>query len=77
VLCRLPLSLFSGGFSIVYTPYHSLASFISGKYRGHEADITEFHGIEPELLQKALGVLVKRGKAQIFGNEDSQGVKFF
>lgn len=37
----------------------------------------EFHGLDPEILQRALGVLVKRGKAQIFGEEDSQGVKFF
>lgn len=37
----------------------------------------EFHGLDHELLQKALNVLVKRGKAQIFGQEDSQGVKFF
>lgn len=29
------------------------------------------------MLQKALQVLVKRGKAQIFGQEDQQGVKFF
>lgn len=39
--------------------------------------ITEFYGLDPELLQKALQVLVKRGKAQIFGQEDQQGVKFF
>ncbi|KAK5662050.1 hypothetical protein OQA88_10164 [Cercophora sp. LCS_1] len=38
---------------------------------------TEFHGMDGELLQKALGTLVKRGKAQIFGGEDSLGVKFF
>lgn len=38
---------------------------------------TEFYGLDPELLQKALQVLVKRGKAQIFGQEDQQGVKFF
>ncbi|KAI2628856.1 ESCRT-II complex, vps25 subunit [Hypoxylon sp. NC1633] len=38
---------------------------------------TEFHGLDPDLLQKALQVLVKRGKAQIFGQEDQQGVKFF
>ncbi|KAG7286152.1 hypothetical protein NEMBOFW57_008456 [Staphylotrichum longicolle] len=37
----------------------------------------EFHGLDQELLLKALGVLVKRGKAQVFGQEDSQGVKFF
>ncbi|KAI4871041.1 ESCRT-II complex, vps25 subunit [Hypoxylon rubiginosum] len=38
---------------------------------------TEFHGLDPDLLQKALQILVKRGKAQIFGQEDQQGVKFF
>lgn len=37
----------------------------------------EFHGMDPELLQRALGVLVKRGKAQVFGQGDEQGVKFF
>ncbi|ORY61291.1 vacuolar protein-sorting-associated protein [Pseudomassariella vexata] len=38
---------------------------------------TEFHGMDPEMMQKALQVLVNRGKAQIFGQEDQQGVKFF
>ncbi|UNI22607.1 hypothetical protein JDV02_008479 [Purpureocillium takamizusanense] len=38
---------------------------------------TEFHGMDSEVLLKALNVLVKRGKAQIFGQEDSLGVKFF
>lgn len=43
-----------------------------------EATISqEFHGMDPDLLQRALGVLVKRGKAQVFGQEDEQGVKFF
>ena len=37
---------------------------------------TEFHGMDPELLQKALQLLVKRGKAQIFGSDDQQGIKF-
>lgn len=37
----------------------------------------EFHGMDAELLQKSLQVTVKRGKAQIFGSEDSLGVKFF
>ncbi|RKF78274.1 Vacuolar protein-sorting-associated protein 25 [Golovinomyces cichoracearum] len=37
----------------------------------------EFHGLHPEILQKALAGLVKRGKAQVFGQEDQQGVKFF
>lgn len=40
-------------------------------------DIPEFHGMDIELLQRTLNVLVKRGKAQIFGSEDQQGVKFF
>ena len=39
--------------------------------------IPEFHGMDMELLQRSLQVLVKRGKAQIFGSEDQQGVKFF
>ena len=33
--------------------------------------------MDTELLQKALQVLVKRGKAQVFGTEDEQGVKIF
>lgn len=37
----------------------------------------EFHGMDYELLQKSLQVLVKRGKAQIFGSEDQLGVKLF
>jgi ESCRT-II complex subunit VPS25 len=37
----------------------------------------EFHGMDPDLLQRALAILIKRGKAQIFGQEDQQGVKFF
>lgn len=40
-------------------------------------NLAEFHGLDTDLLQKALNILVKRGKAQIFGQEDSQGVKFF
>jgi ESCRT-II complex subunit VPS25 len=33
--------------------------------------------MDTEVLLKALNILVKRGKAQIFGQEESQGVKFF
>jgi len=33
--------------------------------------------MDHQLLQKTLNVLVKKGKAQIFGAEDQQGVKFF
>ncbi|MCJ1292242.1 hypothetical protein MMC34_003792 [Xylographa carneopallida] len=37
----------------------------------------DFHGLDPEVLQRALAGLVKRGKAQVFGSADEQGVKFF
>lgn len=37
----------------------------------------DFHGMDPELFQRSLAVLVRRGKAQVFGSEDQQGVKFF
>jgi len=37
----------------------------------------EFHGMEETVLKKALGVLVKRGSAQMFGTGDEMGVKFF
>ncbi|EAT77555.1 hypothetical protein HBI56_197110 [Parastagonospora nodorum] len=37
----------------------------------------EFWGMDLELLMRSLGVSVKRGKAQIFGGEGSEGVKFF
>ncbi|RYO77244.1 hypothetical protein DL766_008461 [Monosporascus sp. MC13-8B] len=44
---------------------------------GEDTRGASFHGLDPELLQKALQVLVKRGKAQIFGQEDQRGIKFF
>lgn len=37
----------------------------------------EWRDIDETLLRKILGVLVKRGKAQIFGQEENAGVKFF
>lgn len=37
----------------------------------------DFWGMDGELFQRALGVLIQRGKAQVFGSEDQQGVKFF
>lgn len=49
-------------------------------YELTESDATlsqEFHGMDVDLLQKALAVLVKRGKAQVFGQDDGLGVKFF
>lgn len=38
---------------------------------------TEIHDIDSDVLLKALNILVKKGKAQIFGQDNSQGVKFF
>lgn len=49
-------------------------------YEITESDATrreEFWGMDAELLAKSLAVCVKRGKAQIFGGEGSEGVKFF
>ena len=37
----------------------------------------EFFTMDPDVLQKALQILVKRGKASIFGSQDELGVKFF
>ncbi|KAL9124323.1 MAG: hypothetical protein Q9217_006341 [Psora testacea] len=37
----------------------------------------EFHEMNADLFAKAMNVLVKKGKAQVFGEEDSKGVKFF
>ncbi|KAI9801032.1 MAG: hypothetical protein M1825_003567 [Sarcosagium campestre] len=45
--------------------------------QGDAALGTEIHGMDPGALRRALDVLVKRGKAQVFGSEDSLGVKFF
>ncbi|KAI9839930.1 MAG: hypothetical protein M1819_000122 [Sarea resinae] len=37
----------------------------------------EFYGMDSEMLRNSLNVLVKRGKAQVFGSGDELGVKFF
>lgn len=49
-------------------------------YEITESDATrreEFYGMDADLLSRSLGMCVKRGKAQIFGGEGSEGVKFF
>ena len=38
---------------------------------------TEFYGMDADILHKSLSILVKRGRAQVFGAEDQRGVKFF
>ncbi|TKA32329.1 hypothetical protein B0A54_14480 [Friedmanniomyces endolithicus] len=37
----------------------------------------EWEGMEEGMLRRVLGVLVKRGKAQVFGEGEGSGVKFF
>lgn len=37
----------------------------------------EWKNMDEELLGRVLNVLVKKGKAQIFGQEESAGIKFF
>lgn len=36
-----------------------------------------FHGMDNDIMLKALNILVKRGKAQVFGGDGQEGVKFF
>ncbi|KIV98696.1 uncharacterized protein PV09_09524 [Verruconis gallopava] len=38
---------------------------------------SDLHDLDPEVMNKSLAVLVKRGKAQIFGEGEAKGVKFF
>lgn len=38
---------------------------------------TAFHEMDADLFAKCMAALAKRGKAQVFGEQDSQGVKFF
>lgn len=45
-----------------------------------EGDTTtkrEFHGLPIDMARRAIGVLVKRGKATVFGEGEGLGVKFF
>jgi ESCRT-II complex subunit VPS25 len=37
----------------------------------------EWRDMDEGMLRKVLGVLVKRGKAQVFGQAEGEGVKFF
>jgi ESCRT-II complex subunit VPS25 len=45
---------------------------------GDMASTTDFRGLHPAILRKALDTLVKRGKAQIIrgGEGDGDGVRF-
>ena len=45
--------------------------------QGEATEKQEFYGLDMEVLQRSLGTLVKKGRAQVFGIEDQMGVKFF
>lgn len=44
---------------------------------GEASETQEFHGMDMVVLKKGLAILAKQGKAQVFGANDQQGVKFF
>lgn len=44
---------------------------------GEATENQEFYGLDMQVLRRALDTLVKKGKAQVFGTDDQQGVKFF
>ena len=44
---------------------------------GEDTTREQFHGLPIDMAKKAIGVLIKRGKASIFGEGDGLGVKFF
>ena len=44
---------------------------------GEASEGQEFHGMDMTVLRKGLAVLTKQSKAQVFGADDQQGVKFF
>lgn len=43
---------------------------------GEATEKQEFHGMDMEVMRKSLNTLAKKGKAQVFGEADQQGVKF-
>lgn len=44
---------------------------------GEAAKGEEFWGMDREIFQRALMALVKSGRAQVFGEDEGRGVKFF
>jgi len=45
--------------------------------QGEATEKQDFYAMDMEVLRKCLNTLVKKGKAQVFGTDDQQGVKFF
>jgi ESCRT-II complex subunit VPS25 len=60
---------------------HGFLDSVCTTYEIQHGDLASgalFYGLDTNMIQKALEVLQKRGKAQIFsGSSDEQGVKFF
>ncbi|KAF7845977.1 hypothetical protein BT93_L5736 [Corymbia citriodora subsp. variegata] len=44
---------------------------------GETTEKEEFYGMDLDVLKKGLAALAKQGRAQVFGSEGSEGVKFF
>lgn len=44
---------------------------------GEAVQNKEWKGMDEGMMRKVLNVLVKNGKAQIFGQADGEGVKFY
>ncbi|KAL3464756.1 ESCRT-II complex, vps25 subunit [Aspergillus heterothallicus] len=60
---------YTGQKNVVLTVYELL--------EGEATASQEWHGMDAEVMFKSLNVLVKQGKAQVFGSEGQEGVKFF
>ena len=45
--------------------------------QGEATERQDFYGLDMRVLHKSINTMVKKGKAQVFGTEDQQGVKFF
>ncbi|KKK20613.1 hypothetical protein P175DRAFT_0511773 [Aspergillus ochraceoroseus IBT 24754] len=59
----------TGQKNIVLTVYELL--------EGEATTSQEWHGMDVDVMLRSLNVLVKQGKAQVFGSEGQEGVKFF
>ncbi|KAL4787244.1 ESCRT-II complex subunit-domain-containing protein [Aspergillus varians] len=59
----------TGQKNVVLTVYELL--------EGEATASQEWHEMDAEVMMRSLNVLVKQGKAQVFGSEGQEGVKFF
>ncbi|KAL4874344.1 ESCRT-II complex subunit-domain-containing protein [Aspergillus karnatakaensis] len=59
----------TGQKNVVLTVYELL--------EGEATASQEWHGMDTDVMMRSLNILVKQGKAQVFGSEGQEGVKFF